>query len=211
MTVAFAVLVAGIILGNVWWKSEAASYSGNIYKPLQMDTALVNGSLLELKLRDPGWLAERKLDDLIPDHDHLMHLYLIRWPDMDVVAHLHPQLTGAGEFQLALPSIPAGTYHLYADVVHASGFPETLVSTMTLPAVSGRPLAGDDAEATTTPVSQTAALSGSHEQRFKLPDGYTMVWTNAGEITPRTPVNFQFERCSTRRAAHRRTWRSTWE
>jgi hypothetical protein len=192
MTVTFAVLVAGIILGNAWWKSEAAGYSGNIYKPLQMDTALVNGSLLELKLRDPGWLPQRKLDDLIPDHDHLMHLYVIRWPDMDVVAHLHPQLTGAGEFQLALPSLPAGTYHLYADVVHASGFPETLVSTMTLPAITGRPLAGDDAEGAAAPLSQSAAVDTPKEQRFKLPDGYTMVWTNAGEVAPRAPVYFQF-------------------
>ena len=193
MTVTFAVLVAGVILGNTWWKSEAANYSGHIYKPLEMNSSLVQGNTLELKLHDPGWLAQRKLDDLIPDHDHLMHLYMIRWPDMDVVAHLHPQPTGTGDFQLALPSIPAGTYHLYADVVHASGFPETLVSTMTLPAISGRPLAGDDAEATTSPESQAPALASSHEQRFKLPDGYTMVWTNAGTITPRAPVNFQFE------------------
>jgi hypothetical protein len=35
MALAAAVLVAGLSLGNVWWKSEAASYSNNIYKPLQ--------------------------------------------------------------------------------------------------------------------------------------------------------------------------------
>ena len=74
MTVTFALLVAAVVLGNTWWKSEAASYSGNVYKPLQMDTALVNGSLLELKLpRSRLAAAAPKLDDLIPDHDHLMH------------------------------------------------------------------------------------------------------------------------------------------
>ena len=67
---------------------------------------------------------------------------------------------------------------------------------MTLPAITGRPLAGDDAEAAATPLSQGAAVDTPKEQRFKLPDGYTMVWTNAGEVPPRAPVNFQFETLS---------------
>jgi hypothetical protein len=42
--------------------------------------------------------------------------------------------------------MPAGRYQLYGDVVHASGFPETLVATLTLPNdIAGTPLAGDDA------------------------------------------------------------------
>jgi hypothetical protein len=190
MTVAFAVLIAAVILGNAWWRSEAASYSGHIYKPLQMSSALIEGNVLDLKLHDPGWFAQRKLDDFIPDHDHLMHLYMIRWPQMDFVAHLHPQPTDTGEFQLALPSLPAGTYRLYADVVHRNGFPETLVSTVTLPAIAGRPLAGDDAEGTAAPVSRAA---GSGASRFTLPDGYTMAWTNAQVIAPKAPLDFQFE------------------
>jgi hypothetical protein len=190
MTVAFAVLVAAVILGNAWWKSEAASYSQHIYKPLDMNATLVEGNVLDLKLRDPGWFVRRKLDDFIPDHDHLMHLYMIRWPQMDIVAHLHPQPKDTGEFQLALPSLPAGTYRLYADVVHENGFPETLVSAISLPAIAGRPLTADDAAGTAEPVSQTVRPNVS---RFKLPDGYTMVWTNAGVIAPKAPLNFQFE------------------
>lgn len=193
MTVAFAVLVTAVILGNAWWKSEAASYSGYIYKPLEMRSALVHGNVLELKLSDPGWLKQRKLDDFIPDHDHVMHLYMIRWPEMDVVAHLHPQPRDTGEFALALPSLPAGTYHLYADVVHANGFPETIVSAITLPAIAGRPVDGDDAEGTAEPVRKSTADFGSSEARFKLSDGYTIVWTNAGVKPPKTPMDFQFE------------------
>jgi hypothetical protein len=189
VTVAFAVLVTVLILGNAWWKSEASNYSEHIYKPLEMHATLVQGNVLDLKLSDPGWLAQRKLDDFIPDHDHLMHLYMIRWPEMDVVAHLHPQPKDTGEFSLALPSMPAGTYHLYADVVHASGFPETLVSTITLPAIAGRTLEGDDAEGTASPVSAADA----DPARFELPDGYTMVWTNAGLIAPKSPQDFRFE------------------
>jgi hypothetical protein len=200
MTVTFALLVTGVILGNRWWRSEAADYSSIIYKPLLMTPSLEQGKVLDLKLNDPGWLKERKLDDFIPDHNHLMHLYLIRWPAMDVVFHLHPEPVATGEFKVELPSVPAGTYHLYADVVHAIGFPETIVGSITLPAIAGRPKAGDDAQGTATPLSPNAAdlpsetaASRNGEQRFSLPDGYTMVWKMPAALTPKTPENFQFE------------------
>lgn len=197
MTATFAVLITGLVLGNAWWKSEATSYSRLVYKPLQMDATVENGNRLDLKLRDPGWLAQRKFDDFIPDHDHLMHLYMIRWPQMDVVYHLHPEPVMTGEFQLPMPSAPAGTYRLYADVVHASGFPETIEGAMTIPAIAGRPLAGDDAEGTAASLGVGSVTSNSagvsHAQSFKLPDGYTMVWIEPETIAARTAVDFQFQ------------------
>jgi hypothetical protein len=195
MSVAFVVLVAGILLGNAWWKSEAAGYSGYIYKPLEMNAAVAQGNVLHLKLRDPGWVKQRKLDDFIPDHNHLMHLYMIRWPQMDVVFHLHPEPVATGEFQLALPSVPAGNYRLYADVVHAMGFPETMVGDIMLPQISGRSLTGDDAEGQTVPVGQPLPdpAGSAGEQRFKLADGYTMIWKKPASLAPKTPVDFQFE------------------
>src|SRR5215470_1462729 len=108
-----------------------------------MNAAVQPGNILDLKMVDPGWIRSRQLDDFVPDHNHIMHLYAIRWPAMDVVFHLHPDQVGSGEFRLDLPTIPAGTYHLYADVVHANGFPETLVTSLTLPYTHGRELAGD--------------------------------------------------------------------
>lgn len=196
MSVTFAVLVTGIVLGNTWWKSEAANYAGYVYKPLQMDASIGQGNVLDLKLRDPGWLQQRKLDDWIPDHNHLMHLYMIRWPQMDVVFHLHPEPVATGEFQLALPSAPAGDYRLYADVVHAIGFPETIIGNIAIPQISGRPLQGDDAEGKASPLGvgpggETAEQSGS-EQHFRLPDGYTMVWKRPAQLVPKTAMNFQF-------------------
>lgn len=195
MSVAFAVLVAGVVLGDRWWTSEASEYDAYIYKPLEMNASVAPENVLDLRLRDPGWLQIRKLDDFIPDHDHLMHLYMIRWPEMNVVFHLHPDLVSTGEFQLALPSMPAGNYRLYADVVHAAGFPETIVGSMTLPQISGRPLAGDDAEGTDTPVNAapTSAPSSDQERRYKLADGYTMVWKAPARLAPKTAEDFQFE------------------
>jgi hypothetical protein len=127
-----------------------------------MQAALEDGSVLTLKMIEPGWMQPapgrltrmlfvRKMDDLIPDHDHLMHLYAIRQPGLDVVYHLHPELVSSGLFRLPLPSMPAGTYELYADIVHANGFSETMVASIEVPAISGRALAGDDASAVDTP------------------------------------------------------------
>jgi hypothetical protein len=192
MSIASTVLVAAIVLGNSWWKSEAAGYSNYIYKPLEMRPALRAENVLDLQLHDPGWLENRKLDDFIPDHDHLMHLYMIRWPQMDIVYHLHPEPVSTADFQLRLPSMPAGTYHLYADVVHAAGFPETIIGTVTLPSIKGGPLAGDDAEGNASPVADVKLDPGG-DQRFRLPDGYTMVWKQPATLAPRHPTDFQFE------------------
>lgn len=192
MTATLALLVTAVILGNAWWKADATSYAGNVYKPLQMQAGLRPGNVLDLKLSDPGWLKQRTLDDFILDHNHLMHLYMLRWPAMDVVYHLHPQPVATGDFQLALPSMPAGNYRLYADVVHANGFPETMTAAVTLPDTSGRPLAGDDAEGTSLGLKPTgdASLTGS---RYRLPDGYTMVWKRPDTLAPRQPIEFTFE------------------
>jgi hypothetical protein len=97
-----------------------------------------------------------------------MHLYMIRWPAMDIVYHLHPEQVAVGQFDLPLPAVPAGNYRLFADVVHADGFPETAVAEIALNIPQGRPLAGDDASGQlpplTTATTTTAAVS--------LPDGY---------------------------------------
>jgi len=198
MAVTAAVLVIGLFLANVWWKSEAASYARNIYKPLRMTAALDSANTLDLTVRDPGWLPQRRLDDLIQDHDHVMHLYFIRWPRMDVVFHLHPQPAGMGEFKLALPTMPAGDYRLFADVVHANGFPETIVGSVSVSSIAGKELEGDDARGVAAPVAELIPAaahpaSGIGVRIFSLPDGYTMVWKSPGPIVARAPQNLEFE------------------
>jgi hypothetical protein len=66
-----------------------------------------------------------------------------------------------------LPIMPEGQYKLYADIVHHTGFPETQVATVNLPAINGEALSGDDAGALElAPSDKVAQLSG----------GYRMVW-----------------------------------
>ena len=199
MGVATFVIAAALWGGNRWWNSEAVSYAADVYKPLQMRAALSPSETLTLNLTDPGWLNgagwrtlfKRSVDDFIPDHNHLMHLYAIRRPGLDVVYHLHPELTNPGVFEMKLPSMAAGDYTLYADVVHANGFPETLVAKLALPQpVSGRPLGTDEAAGSASPWQTSAANARS----FQLPDAYRMVWLTGGQNKWRAkqPVLFRF-------------------
>jgi hypothetical protein len=167
-------VAAILILGNLWWTSEATNYSRIIYKPLQLSASLAPQGRLLLRMTDPGWLR-RRVDDLIPDHTHLMHMYLIRLPEMERVWHLHPEQTGAGEFAQDLPDMPAGRYQIFADIVHASGVPETLTVELDLPQVAGKPLTGDDAAGAGPPLSKVGTLSKGATVA-QLAGGDRMVW-----------------------------------
>ncbi len=176
--------------GAKWWRVDAASYANDIYRPLKAE-ATVAGDRLTLKVN--AYTAENKFrsranDDFIADHGRLIHLYAIRQPEMDAVFHLHPAFDGKGEFSMALPAMPPGEYRLYGDVVHANGFPETLVTAMTVPAgMRGGALAADDAEALPPPVGR-----GQPSASYTLPDGYRMVWERPAKLTTGTAYAFHF-------------------
>lgn len=184
-----ALVVAGALwLGNSWWNTEANAYQGKIFKPLRLQGTVEGGNRLVLRLDDPGWL-NRQTGDLLPDHGHLMHLYVMRAPEMDLVWHLHPELTGPATFEQSLPDMPAGHYRLYGDIVHASGLPETAVSEMDFPAIAGKPLTGDDAGGSGPPLAQADA----NRSVATLPDGYRMVWERGSEpLHAHRPYEFKF-------------------
>jgi hypothetical protein len=143
-TAAFVVFV--LWAGNNWWSAEAGGYAGYIYKPLEMAAELQPSDKLRLTLKETAWALRRSLDDFVPDHGHLMHLYVLSEPDASRVWHLHPEFIGSGSFEQALPAMPAGKYKLYGDVVHRSGFAETVVADLNVPqSIAGNPLTGDDA------------------------------------------------------------------
>ena len=151
------------------------------------------GNMLNLRI-DPTVPAKddrerrRANDDLLPDHGKLMHLYAIRWPEMDAVYHLHPSLAGPGELVDTLPSMPPGTYRLYADIVHRNGFPETLTGSIDVPPdASHNFLDTDDASAYPPPLSR-----GDLGVSYKLPDNYTMVWERPSSLAANKAEVFRF-------------------
>lgn len=176
--------------GAKWWNAEAASYSAGIYHPPVVHTGL-HGNMLDLSvdgLGDDRRWRDRSSAALILDHGKIIHLYVIRQPEMDAAYHLHPEFDGHKDFRMALPEMPPGDYLLYGDIVHANGFPETLVATLNVPAgMPGTPLAYDDASALPPPLSR-----GQLGTSYKLPDGYTMVWDRPATLTASTAYAFRF-------------------
>jgi hypothetical protein len=184
-----AILMFGVLYGGRrWWNADAALASINVYQPPKISGTLQAGDRLLLSLQPRtdqnrelprGWFDDNYLSDLIPDHNHLMHLFLIRIPQMDEFLHLHPDKTDNDQFVLQLPNLPAGRYEIFADVVHQSGFPTTLVGQVELPEISNRPLIGDNSE-----WAGAAILSGVNASvKSSLPDGSQMIWER-----PATPL-----------------------
>jgi len=130
-----ALLVFG---GKKWWDFEDANYRNNaLYKPFAV-SALARTErdqhILTIQV-DP---AERRgqWTPLIPDHGKMMHLFLVRDGEPGAFAHLHPAPRSAAEFEAPLPPLPAGPYHVYADITHEDGFAETLTAKAEIPPAS---------------------------------------------------------------------------
>ena len=185
-----ALLALAVWGGDKWWNVEAADYSADIYHPLTLHPTLT-GDVLLLHIGKGNADEEgrhRENDDLLLDHGHIMHLYAIRWPGMDAAFHLHPDAVGDGNLRSTLPAMPAGTYHLFGDIVHRNGFPETLTATLAVPSnASHAPLDEEDASAAPPPL-----CAGILGPRYKLPDGYTMVWDRPKDLTANTAELFRF-------------------
>ena len=176
MAIAGAIVIVALVGGNAWWNAEASDYAQYVYKPLALDARVDDGTLA-LELKDPGWLLSRTVDDLVPDHGHLMHLFVVREPALDRVWHLHPAAVGGGAFRFALPQMSAGRYRLFADVVHATGLAETATSELDVPAIAGAPLTGDDA------AGVGPATFDPSRTVTPLPDGARMIWLRDGDGT----------------------------
>jgi hypothetical protein len=134
-----------VALGNIWWGAEAEAYARYVYKPLEAHAAVGGDGFLQIDLKDPGWIWTRRLDDFVPDHGHLMHLFIVS-PALDRLWHLHPEPVGVGTFVQLLPGLAAGTYELFADVVHQSGISETATARIETKELGGTALMDDDSQ-----------------------------------------------------------------
>lgn len=194
MTGAFLV-VATVLAGSAfWWKTAAANLSNRmIYTAPDLFVSLVPGDQMLLRIGDSEWHTRRPdtvSTPLMPDHGHLMHLFLIRTPQMDRFYHLHPVPDKGGVFLDDLPPIAAGHYQVFADIVRISGFPDTLSAQIDISETAGKPLSGDDSTASAVPISadsqnaiDTKDAQDKNEAQASLisslPDGTRMVWERA--------------------------------
>ncbi len=152
MAAAAAVAVLLLWGGNRWWAAEASQYGRSIlYRPFASNASVGRRGerpVLTLSIRDPLWTGEpiqaSRYNALMPDHGKLMHMFLVREPSLDAFAHVHPvaRTPQALDFDADVPPLPPGRYRVYGDIVHESGYAQTLVSTVDIPA-DDRPSSSD--------------------------------------------------------------------
>jgi len=175
MAVATALLALALLGGRGWWNGVDAAYRSGLYQPLHTTATLPaagDARVLRVAIDDSSWTnRQRQWTPLVPDHGHLMHLFLVRDSTLDGFAHLHPLPLDSTTFEAAVPPLAAGHYRVYADIVHESGFAETLVATVDIGAPAGRWRPSDPDDAWTTSNGQRAAGNV-----VSLSDGSTMIW-----------------------------------
>jgi len=131
LAIASVAVVGLLALGNLWWTSEADAYAGWVMKPWHPEVR-----------RDGCTLTVTVEGAPVPDHGHAVHMFLV---GRDRLAHLHPERNELMLFEQTLPSLPAGRYQLFVDVVYGDGFPFTGTAAIDLPELACPPPAGDDA------------------------------------------------------------------
>ena len=143
-TLAVVALVVAAAAGAGRWRSLDLAYrTTGIQKPEPVAAAVrteTNRIIMELhQVDEPPWRPSWAT--LVPDHGKFMHLFLVREPELDVFAHLHPLRRDSATFALDLPALPAGPYRLYADITYENGLNQTLLAGVTLPQPLAAPLA----------------------------------------------------------------------
>jgi hypothetical protein len=137
------VLAGGFGAGAARWRTMELAYSSSAAQRPENVAAEVRKDsereMLLIRKLEPSstampWAA------LALDHGKLMHLFLIRKPDCDVFAHLHPLRQDASTFVVSMPGLPAGSYDLYGEITYQNGINRTLIGSTVLPYPDGRPL-----------------------------------------------------------------------
>ena len=142
------VLALAIFGGARWWGAVDRDYERTIYRPAPLDVSL-QGSELALAIREPLYALRNQVSLIMPDHGKMMHLFLVKSGDARGFAHLHPvalDSSGTPKLRVTLPQLPAGSYHVYGDVVHETGFERTLVGALVVPDGQPAPRAPSDSD-----------------------------------------------------------------
>jgi hypothetical protein len=180
-------ILAALILwgGSAWWEAEASAYrTFVVYRPFASTAAVIDrdGSpVLSLGIRDERWRGKlfpgSRYNALMPDHGKLMHLFLVSEKDLTAFAHLHPvaQSAAALDFEAALPPLPPGRYRVYGDIVHESGYSQTLTTTADIGAVANPRV--------TDPDDSFFVGAGATAPSVDLGDGTHLVWSK-----PQAPI-----------------------
>lgn len=194
------IVLGGLLVGGKgWWDAEAEDYlNRRLYRPVGAESVVYNldrRRVLHLSLTEPD---HGDLSPLVPDHGKLMHLVLIRRPDLDALAHLHPFKLNRHAFVAGLPDLPAGEYELHAQLTRETGFAETITNRVTLSPFESNQRGGgigvqpDPDDSHRIDSASEAGRMRPREHRSPLGDGYTLEWLNADEAALDRDVSLRF-------------------
>ena len=192
----FVVMVLIIVGGRAWWGAEASSYAAVVlYRPFTTDASVSRDGtreVLTLTIRDRRWPPDpgnqaTRYNALAPDHGKLMHLFLVR-DDLGAFAHLHPvpESRFGERFQTGVPPLPAGHYRVYGDIVHESGYTQTLVAEAPLGAAGAGGAAASEATGSVPADaddswSEANAVPEGASPVFTATDGTTITWQRGAD------------------------------
>jgi hypothetical protein len=197
-----ALAIVGI---GAWWRSEDADFTRRLFRPMPIRASLdTSASFPRLSIsiadstwshrNDIGWIRARSLAvpaGLIEDHGKLVHLFVISADGHSAFTHLHPTTADTVTFTSPLPGLPAGTYNVFADVVHTSGLTQTMTSTVSL-------RGGDSVPNVLADRDDSWALGHSppadgNASRSVLEDGSVLTWhRNPAPLTAGEEAGLQF-------------------
>jgi hypothetical protein len=211
--------------GSKWWNLKEREYRNKtLYRPGGLIANVVestNQNLLVLRVNYPE--DSDQSPELIPDHGKLMHLFLIREPDLKVFAHLHPVKRDWEKFEVALPPLPAGHYAVYADITHETAFSETLTTKVDLPPPTSRVMKFWGVTGTATDqICGAMSVRAAPPEGFPLPpdpddswhvgsdasatsaknvarvsDGRSIVWLPPGDLVENRDLSLRFQLMNT--------------
>lgn len=183
--------------GRAWWNAEDLDYRSNkMFKPVECEAKvrIENGQTIA-QLTVLTGDSRSSWPPLVPDHGKLMHVFLVREPGLDVLAHVHPVRRSSRTFEVALPPLPSGDYRFYADVTHETGMSQTLTALATIPELPSGGSVNENSLLADPDDSwfQGAPLSASKGQtRFELRDGRVAEWERPANLVAGKETSLRF-------------------
>ena len=127
-------------------------------------------------------------------------MFLLREPELDAFAHIHPIGKNRNTFEVAVPPLPAGTYRVYADVTHESGFAQTLTALVEVPEPPAPGVAPplylapdpDDSWTIHEPFRGADSAARDESTACDLGGGHRMTWKKPDAIVASREISLEF-------------------